>query len=143
MLQSKVLNLALKHLCFKPEIDLFATNINTQFGKYAAFRPVPGGRYIDSFSIDWSDLKFYAFPPISVIPRVLSKVEQDNADGIIVVPVWSTQVWYPVMLKMLILTPILLNSRESLHVLSQTASLVHPMWKKMNILVVYLSGYLQ
>ena len=138
MLQSKVLNLALKHLCFKPEIDLFATNINTQFGKYAAFRPDPRAMYIDAFSIDWSDLKFYAFPPISVIPRVLSKVEQDNADGIIVVPVW-----YPVMLKMLILTPILLNSRKSLHVLSQTASLVYPMWKKMNMLVVYLSGYLQ
>ena len=32
MLQSKFLNLAL-HLCFKPEIDLFATNINTQFDK--------------------------------------------------------------------------------------------------------------
>ena len=31
MLQSKVLNLALEHLCFKPEIDLFATNIK---GKY-------------------------------------------------------------------------------------------------------------
>ena len=31
MLQSKVLNLALEHLCFKPEIDLFAINIK---GKY-------------------------------------------------------------------------------------------------------------
>ena len=30
MLQSKFLNLALEHLCFKPEIYLFATNINTQ-----------------------------------------------------------------------------------------------------------------
>ena len=38
----KVLNLALEHLCFKPEIDLFATNINIQFGKYAGFRPGPG-----------------------------------------------------------------------------------------------------
>ena len=42
MLQSKFLNLTLEHLCFKPEIYLFATNINTQFGKYAAFRPDPG-----------------------------------------------------------------------------------------------------
>ena len=55
MLQPKVLNLALKHLSFKPEIDLFAANINTQFGKYAAFRPDPGAMYIDAFSIDWSD----------------------------------------------------------------------------------------
>ena len=64
MLQSKFLNLALEHLCFKPEIDHFPTNINTQFGKYAAFRPDPGAMYIDAFSIDWSDLKFYASPPL-------------------------------------------------------------------------------
>ena len=84
MLQSTFLNLALEHLCFKQEIDLFATNINTQFDKYAAFRPDPRAMYIDVFSIDWSDLKLYAFPPISVIPRVLSKVKQDSAEGITV-----------------------------------------------------------
>ena len=84
MLQSKALNLVLEHLCFKPEIDLFATNINTRFGKYTAFRPDLGAMYIDAFSIDRSDLKFYAFPPVSVIPRVLSKVKQDSGEVIIV-----------------------------------------------------------
>ena len=143
MLQPKVLNLALEHLSFKPEIDLFATNINTQFGKYAAFRPDPGAMYIDAFSIDWFDLKFYAFPPISVIPRVLSKVKQDSAEGIIVVPFWPTQVWYPAMLKMLVSTPLLLNSWKSLLVRPQTPNQVHPMWKKMSMLVVHLSGSLQ
>ena len=143
MLQPKVLNLALEHSSFKPEIDLFATNINTQFGKYAAFRPDPGAMYIDAFSIDWSDLKFYALPPISVIPRVLSEGKQDSAEGIIVVPFWPTQVWYPAMLKMLVSTPILLNSRKSLLVLPQTSNQVHPMWKKMSMLVVLLSGSLQ
>ena len=83
MLQSK--NLALEHLCFKPEIDLFSTDINTPFGKYASFRPDPGSMYIDAFRIYWSDLKFYVFPPIWVIPRVLSKVKQDSAEGIMVV----------------------------------------------------------
>ena len=143
MLQPKVLNLALEHLSFKPEIDLFATNINTQFGKYAAFRPDPGAMYIDAFSIDWFDLKFYAFPPISVIPRVLSKVKEDSAEGIIVVPFWPTQVWYPAMLKMLVSTPLLLNSWKSLLVRPQTPNQVHPMWKKMSMLVVCLSGSLQ
>ena len=50
----KFLNLALEHLYFKPEIDLFAANINTQFGKYVTFRPDPGAVYIDDFYIDWS-----------------------------------------------------------------------------------------
>ena len=99
--------------------------------------------YIDAFSIDWSDLKFYAFRPISVIPRVLAKVKQDSTEGIIVVPFWPTQVWCPIMLKMLVSTPILLNSMKSLLVLLQTPNLVHPMWKKMNTLVVHLSDSLQ
>ena len=58
MLQSTFLNLALEYLCFKPEIDLFATNINIKFGTYTAFRSGPGVMYLDAFSIDWSDLKF-------------------------------------------------------------------------------------
>ena len=120
MLQSKVWNLALEHICFKAEIDLFATNINTQFVKYAAFRPDPGAMYIDAFSIDGSDLKFYAFFPISVITIVLLKVKQDSAEGIIVVPFSPTQVCYSAMLKVLVSTPILLNSRKSLLVLPQT-----------------------
>ena len=86
MLQSKFLNPALAHLYFKPEIDLFTTNINTQIGKYAVFRPDPGAMFIDKFNIDWFDLKFYVFLPISVIPRVLSNVKQDGAGDIMVVP---------------------------------------------------------
>ena len=143
LLQSKFLNLALEHLYFKPETDLFATNINTQFGKYAAFRPDPVAMYIDAFSIDWSDLKFYTFSLISVMPRVLSEVMQDNAEGIRVVPFWPTQVWYPVLLKMMVSTTILLNSRKSLLVLTQTSNLVHPMWKRISMLVVHLSGSFQ
>ena len=122
----KVFESGTRNLCFKLEIDLFATNINTQFDKYTSFRPDPGAMYIDTFSTDWSDLKFYTFPPISVIPRVLAKVKQDSADGIIVVPFWPTQVWYPFMRKMLMLTPILLNSRKLLLLLPQTPNLVHP-----------------
>ena len=143
MLQLNLLNLALEHLCFKPEIDLFPTSINTQFGKYATFRPDTGAVYIDAFSINWSDLKFYAFPSISVIFRVLAKVKQDSAEGIKVVTFWPTQVWYPVILKMLVSIPILLNSRKSLLLLPQAPNLVHPMWKKMKMLVVHLSGYLK
>ena len=86
MLQSNFLNLALEPLCFKPRTDLFSTNLNAHFGIYPAFRQDPRAMYVDAFSIDWSDLTFYAFPPISVIPRGLSKVKQDSAEGIIVVP---------------------------------------------------------
>ena len=69
---------------------------------------------ISCITIDWSGLKFYAFLLIAITSRVLSKISKDEAEGIIVVPYWPNQVWYPVMLKMLISVPILLNSRKSL-----------------------------
>nr|KAG5688439.1 hypothetical protein BaRGS_001856 [Batillaria attramentaria] len=40
---------------------------------------------------DQESLDFYAFPPFSVIPRVLQKVRRDRAEGVIVVPRWPTQ----------------------------------------------------
>ena len=117
-------------------MDLFAININTKFAKYAAFRLDPRAMYIVEFSLDCSYLKFYAFLPISVIPRVLLKVKQDSAKRIIVVPFWKTQVWYLVIFQMLVPTPILLDSRKSLLVLPQTTNQVHPMREKVNMLVV-------
>ena len=84
--------------------------------------------------IDGSDLNFY---------RVLSKANQDSAEGIIVALFLPTQIWYPAMLKMLVLTPILLNSMRSMLALPQSPNQVHPMWKKISILVVHLPGSLQ
>lgn len=87
MFQSKFLNLALEYLCFKPEIDLFGTITNKQFGNLGQ---IQGAMDIEAFRIDWSDLKFHAFPPISLIPTVFSEVNQDRAEVIIVATFWST-----------------------------------------------------
>ena len=127
MLSLRCLHQSLNLLSFKPDLDLFATQINRQFSDYVAYRPGPGAKFIDAFTIDWSGLKFYAFPLIAIISRILFKISQDEAEGIIVVPYWPNQVWYPVMLKMLISIPILLNSRKSLLQLPQSPDQNHPL----------------
>ena len=117
MLSPRYLHQSLNLLSFKPDIDLFATQINRQFSDYVAHRPDPEAKFTDEFTMDWSDLKFYAFPQIAIISRFLSKISQDEAKGIIVVPYWRNQVWYPIMMMSI---PILLNSRKSLLQLSQS-----------------------
>ena len=62
MLSPRYLHQSLNLLSFKPDIDLFATQINRQFSDYVAYRPGPGAKFIDAFTIDWSGLKFYPFP---------------------------------------------------------------------------------
>ena len=53
---------------------MFATQINKQFSDHVAYRPDPEAKFIDAFTIDWSGLKFYAFPLIAIISRILFKI---------------------------------------------------------------------
>ena len=140
MLSLRCLHQSLNLLSFKPDLDLFATQINRQFSDYVAYRPDPEAKLIDAFTIDWSGLKFYAFPPIAIISKVLSKRRQDKAEDNIAVLYWPNGVWHPVMLKILISIPILLSFRKSLLRLPQSPDQIHPMWWKMDMIVAQLSG---
>ena len=42
----------------------------------------------------WTDLYFYAFPPFSLIPRLLFKLREEEGECILVAPVWLTQAWF-------------------------------------------------
>jgi hypothetical protein len=86
MLNSSSLKKALKTLQFQPEIDLFASRLNKKFEKYCAFHPDPDSIVIDGFSISWSNLKFYSFPPFSCILKALQKIIQDQVTGIFLAP---------------------------------------------------------
>ena len=74
--------------------------LNAQFPQYVAYRPDPGTRAVDAFTIDWSLLKFYAFRPFSIIASVLKKIKEDKATGVCILPHWPTQAWFPMVEKM-------------------------------------------
>ncbi len=78
-----------------PDIDLFATRINTQLPRYVAWRPDPYAELIDAFSIPWRDFYGYAFPPFSIINQVIQKVERERSRLVLVAPDWPTKSWYP------------------------------------------------
>ena len=75
-------------LKFKPEADMFAININSQFHTYFSYKADPKAKAVDSFTVSWHSLKLYAFPPLSVISRTLKKISAEKAEGIVVVPHW-------------------------------------------------------
>ena len=101
-LDPRSLRTALDDLQFHLEIDLFASRVNHQFPRYCSFRPDPTAEAIDAFTINWHSLKFYAFPPFSIMPAVLKKIQTDKGEGIRVLPNWPTQSWYPKAMKMII-----------------------------------------
>ncbi|XP_046605016.1 uncharacterized protein LOC124297748 [Neodiprion virginianus] len=77
-----------------PEIDLFASRKNAKCKKYISWRRDPGSVAVDAFTVPWNQY-FYAFPPFSLILRTLQKIECEEAQGIVVVPEWPAQPWYP------------------------------------------------
>ena len=126
-------------LGFKPEIDLFATYLNHQLDKYVAWKPDPGAVATDAFSLSWKSLEFYCFPLFSVIGRVISKIIDNCASGIIVIPLWETQFWFPLVLKHLIDCPVLLPQSQKLLQLPFNKSKVHPLYPKLRMAAVHLS----
>ena len=134
------LNKALKILKFNPEADMFASNTNYQFHTYLSYKADPNAKAVDSSTVSWHSLKFYAFQPFSIISRTLKKMKAQKDEGILMVPYWSNQAWFPVLFKMVIDIPILITSRKNLLKLPQHPELVHSMWRKIDIVVCHLAG---
>ena len=82
------------HIFGTPQVDLFATRLNNKLPKYVSWCPDPGACAIDAFTLNWSQFTFYAFPPFSCIPKVISKILKEGASGILIVPWWPTQTWW-------------------------------------------------
>lgn len=97
-----------------PEIDLFASKINAKCKNYVSWGPDPDCRCVDAFTITWDKFFFYAFPPFILIDKVLQKIQNERATGILIVPDWPTQSWYPLFLKLLVEEPIIFPPSKNL-----------------------------
>lgn len=96
-----------------PEVDLFASRINKKCIKYVSWHRDPDAMTINAFTISWNNCYFYAFPPFSIILKTLRKIISDKARGIVIVPLWPTQPWYPLYKSLLISDLITFKSNKS------------------------------
>ena len=58
---------AIKHLKFKPDLDCFASRLNSQLPKYICYKPDPYAYSIDAVSVHWGFYKCLIFPLFSLI----------------------------------------------------------------------------
>ena len=123
-----------------PCIDLFASRLNYKCKPYVAFRRDPEAQAINAFCISWANLCFYAFPPFCIINRVLQKISEEKATGIIVIPHWPTQSWWPCLTNMLINCPLMLPSTRTTLTLPWDPQKIHPLQKTLRLLMCHLSG---
>ena len=126
--------------CFgSPEIDLFASRITALLPDYVSWKPDPMAKYIDAFQIDWKQFSFYAFPPFCLISRCVQKIVQEQATGILIIPLWPSQAYFTSVLNLLVDMPRTFKASGT--------NLMHPVWtsphslhKSLVLMVCKLSG---
>lgn len=121
----------------EPEIDLFASRINKKCNKYISWHPDPDCYAVNAFTVSWTKFYFYAFPPFSVILKTLRKIIADKSRGIMVVPFWPTQPWYPLFSKLLLSEPLIFEPHTNLIICHSSHRNIHT---KLTLVVGVLSG---
>lgn len=125
---------------FMPEIDLFASRINFQCKKFVSLHPSPGCWSADAFSFSWNGLEPYLFPPFCLIGKVLNKLFEDKVNrAILIMPLWRTQFWFPLVMNLLISIPVRLPNHKDLLTLAHNGK-PHPFGKRLQMVGVQLSG---
>ena len=123
----------------RPSIDIFASRLNTQLERYISWFPDPHAESVDAFTLDWSNLDFYAFPPFCLLARCIQKIKSDKASGILVVPNWPTQAWFPCLNTILMEQPLLLRSSANL-LIQPITHIPHPLNDRIDLLCCRVSG---
>lgn len=77
----------------RPHVDLFATRFNSKLPLFVSPYPDPQALAVNAFAMHWENLCVYAYPPISLLPKVLEKFRKERPSMILIAPYWPAQPW--------------------------------------------------
>lgn len=124
----------------KPYIDLFASRLNGQTEIFCSWRQDPDSSYVDAFSLNWGKFDHvYIFPPFSLLSLCIKKIQEDEARGIIIAPLWPTHIWFTGLMKISVINPLLIPRRKNL-LLNPHINKIYPLWQKMTLIACQWSG---
>lgn len=121
-----------------PDIDLFASRVNAKCKSYVSWQSDPEAENVDAFTLSWTNHFFYAFPPFSLILKCLQKIRNDDARGIMVLPYWPSQPWFPLMKEMLASELLFFGPDDNL--LHSPFRSLHPLRQQLTLVAGILSG---
>ena len=123
-----------------PDVDLLASRANFKIKSYISYYPDPEASSVNAFESKWSGRKFYAFPPFSIIARIISKMEREQqANGILIVPIFTTHAWFSRLLRLLVDKPLLLpDTKRALFFRCSTKD--KPVMVKAKLMACHVSG---
>ena len=82
------------------QVDLFATRFNAQLETFVSPYPDDQAAGCDAFALDWNRWRaIYLFPPRSVLPQVVHRLQDYTGRGVLLAPYWPSQNWFPMLLS--------------------------------------------
>lgn len=111
--KKQILIMIEKSLKITTTIDRFANKNNTKKKKYNSAIRDPTATAIDAFTQNWSlEINYWA-PPLALLPKVIKKIIEDQAVGILVFPEWKATNWY-ILLKTILIKQIKIHQEDFL-----------------------------
>ena len=117
-----------------PDIDLFASRLNTLLLRFFSYRSDPFAEVTNAFLISWEDNTFKCFPLFVCIAKILQKVSVDKATGLLVLPNWPTQILFPFLMDMLITEPFIIPPSINQLELPSNMKKTQPLWRRLELI---------
>ena len=106
----KAFKYLLEIIPFSLDIDLFASKSNKKLNSFYSINKDYTALGLDAFNFVWSS-NLYAFPPIPLISKTISKLKQDEVEFcLLITPAWDSLAFIPLLKSMLIFNPIMIPS---------------------------------
>jgi len=78
-------------------IDRFADHVNTRLLRFNSRYWCPGTEAVDVFTCNWGKDLNWICPSLYLVPRVLCHAEKTHAAGTLIVPVWRSAPFWPII----------------------------------------------
>ncbi len=125
----------------QPDIDLFATSVNTQLERFYSYHFDECAVATNAFNHSWKQYNLpYCFCPFSIIPRVMQQLRLESQEALMVVPLWPTTPWFAAWLQMCIPPVLLLPQTRRLLRLPKKPDQLHPLHNQMRLVCALISG---
>jgi hypothetical protein len=113
---------------FVPTVDWFASDVNHQLPEFYVWQHQSQtvAKGFDAFTVSWTNKPGYVFPPFSLIPRIIRKVQDDNAQILLLHPNWPGALWYPSLQEITVMRKSIPSSADVLRY-PDHPDLRHPM----------------
>ena len=95
-------------------VDRFADSSNTKSARFNSLMHCPGSEGVDAFSQRWATggVMNWLAPPFRLIPKTLLYLREEEAEGIIIVPSWAAQPWWPLLMDLTVGPPVKLTAED-------------------------------